>query len=240
MGPVYGTHLHSQATEEYYGQRPLRRRPFVSVIPVFPVVAFSGNPKPMSVIEDKKRLRAEAAAVRRGDLGSAGEAARRLQQAFTDAMGATGVLAPGAVVSAYWPMGDELDVRPLLHLLHGAGHVCALPTVVRRGEVLVFRVWHPGMDLDKGVLGTRHPPATAVAVTPEVVLAPLLAFDAEGYRLGYGGGYYDRTLAGLRSVGPVFAIGIAYAAQQVDKVPRTGYDEPLDWIVTEKGAIKAR
>ncbi|MDP6572717.1 MAG: 5-formyltetrahydrofolate cyclo-ligase [Rhodospirillales bacterium] len=194
----------------------------------------------MSVIEDKRRLRAEAAAVRRGAQESAAAAARRLQLAFTDAMGAMGVPAPGAVVSAYWPMGDELDVRPLLHHLHGAGHVCALPTVVRRGEALVFRVWHPGMDLDKGVLGTRHPPAAAAAVRPEVVLAPLLAFDAEGYRLGYGGGYYDRTLAGLRGDGPALAIGIAYAAQQVDKVPRTGYDEPLDWIVTEEGAIKAR
>ncbi len=195
----------------------------------------------MSVIDDKKRLRAEARAVRRGSHRTAGTAAaRRLQQTFVDAMGDLGVPASDAVISAYWPMGDELDVSPLLRHLHGAGHVCALPAVVTRGEALVFRVWHPGMDLERGALGTRHPPAAAATVTPEVVLAPLLAFDAEGYRLGYGGGYYDRTLAGLRGAGPVLAIGIAFAAQQVDKAPRTEYDQPLDWIVTEEGAIKAR
>ena len=194
----------------------------------------------MSVIDDKKRLRAEASARRRHVHGEAGVvAADRLQQAFTDAMGAMGVPAPGAVISAYWPMGDEIDVGPLLHHLHGAGYVCALPAVVAPKGPLAFRVWHPGMVLDSGVLGTSHPPAAAAIVTPRVVLVPLLAFDDAGTRLGYGGGYYDRTLAGLRGAGPVLAIGIAYAAQQVDKAPRTGYDEPLDWIVTEEGAIKA-
>lgn len=195
----------------------------------------------MSVIDDKKRLRAEASALRRAAHGEAGAtAARRLKQVFTGVMDAMGVPAPGAVISAYWPMGDEIDVGPLLHLLHGAGYVCALPAVVARQGPLVFRVWHPGMDLDSGALGTSHPPASATVVTPRVVLAPLLAFDGAGTRLGYGGGYYDRTLAALRGAGPVLAIGIAYAAQQVDKAPRTGYDEPLDWVVTEEGAIKTR
>ena len=194
----------------------------------------------MSVIDDKKRRRAEASAVRRAAHKAASAAARRLQHAFTEAMDDMGVPAPGAVISAYWPMGDEIDVGPLLDHLHGAGYVCALPAVVARKSPLVFRVWHPGMDLERGALGTSHPPAAAAIVTPGVVLAPLLAFDAEGTRLGYGGGYYDRTLARLRGAGPVLAIGIAYAAQQVDKAPRTEYDEPLDWIVTEEGAIKAR
>jgi len=194
----------------------------------------------MSVIEDKKRLRAVASAWRCHVHGEAGAvAADSLQQAFTDAMGVMGVPATGAVIAAYWPMGDEIDVRPLLQHLHGAGYVCALPAVVVPKGPLVFRVWHPGMVLDSGVLGTSHPPAVATLVTPRVVLVPLLAFDAAGTRLGYGGGYYDRTLAGLRGTGQVLAIGIAYAAQRVDKAPRTGYDEPLDWIVTEEGAIKA-
>ena len=195
----------------------------------------------MSVIDDKKRLRAEAGAVRRvAHRAAEAAAARRLQQAFTDAMDAMGLPAPGAVISAYWPMGDEIDVVPLLRHLHHAGYVCALPAVVARKGPLVFRVWQPGMDLERGALGTSHPPAATAMVTSRVLLAPLLAFDSEGYRLGYGGGYYDRTLAELRGAGPVLAIGIAYAAQQVDKAPRTEYDQPLDWIVTEEGAIKAR
>ena len=141
---------------------------------------------------------------------------------------------------AYAERGDEIDVAPLLHHLHGAGYVCALPAVVTRKGPLVFRTWYPGMTLESGALGTGHPPAAAAAVTPDVVLAPLLAFDGEGYRLGYGGGYYDRTLTELRGAGTVLAIGIAYAAQQVDMAPRTEYDQPLDWIVTEEGAIKTR
>lgn len=195
----------------------------------------------MSVIDDKKRLRTEAGAVRRRAHKAAGAAGgARLQQSFARASDAMGVPAAGAVISAYWPMGDEIDVAPLLHHLHGAGYVCALPAVVTRKGPLVFRTWHPGMTLGSGALGTGHPPAAAAAVTPDVVLAPLLAFDGEGYRLGYGGGYYDRTLAKLRGAGTVLAIGIAYAAQQVDMAPRTEYDQPLDWIVTEEGAIKTR
>ena len=240
MGSVYGTHLHSQATEDDAANGFRGAVPSCFPPPLLGPAKFPEFSSPMSVIDDKKRLRAEAAAVRHAAHRAAEAAARRLQQAFTDAMDALRVPAPGAVVSAYLPIGDEIDVEPLLHHLHGTGYVCALPAVVARKGPLVFRVWQPGMDLESGALGTRHPPAAAAAVTPEVVLAPLLAFDGEGYRLGYGGGFYDRTLAVVRGTGPVLAIGIAYAAQRVDKVPRTEYDQPLDWIVTEEGAIKAQ
>ena len=86
--------------------------------------------------------------------------------------------------------------------------------------------------------GTKEPPVSSPERVPTVVLAPLLAFDKEGYRIGYGGGYYDRTLAVLRAGGSVTVIGVAYAAQEVETVPRDGYDQPLDWIVTEAGARK--
>lgn len=145
-------------------------------------------------------------------------------------------LAPAAVVSAYWPMGDELDPRPLMAALHAAGHGVALPVVVARGEPLLFRAWVPGLPLVDNVFGTRAPPQAAPAVVPDVLLVPLLAFDPDGYRLGYGGGYYDRTLRRLRGEGRALAVGFAFAEQQVDSVPREPFDEPLDWIVTEREA----
>ena len=194
---------------------------------------------PMSVIEDKKRLRARARALRSAaHEGAEARAAERVKEGFLGAMDDMEVPPPGAVVSAYWPLAEELDVRPLMVHLHGAGYACCLPVVVGRGRPLVFRRWQPGLDLGAGVMGTRHPPASAPEVRPAVVLAPVLAFDAEGYRLGYGAGYYDRTLAGLRRGGAVLAVGIAYAAQQVDSVPHGQGDERLDWVVTEHGVMR--
>jgi len=145
-------------------------------------------------------------------------------------------LSPRASVSAYWPMGDELDPRPLMAALHAAGHGIALPMVVERGQPLLFRAWIPGLPLVENVFGTRAPPQEAPAVVPDVLLVPLLAFDRNGYRLGYGGGYYDRTLRRLRGEGRALAVGFAFAGQEVDSVPRESFDEPLDWIVTEREA----
>lgn len=147
-------------------------------------------------------------------------------------------LADGAIVSGYHAMGDEADPLPSLLALAAGGHDLCLPVTPRRGLPLSFRLWRPGDGLEPGVWGIPVPPVTAPEVEPAVLLVPLLAFDRAGYRLGYGGGYYDRTLAGLREKGPVLAIGIAYAAQQVDRVPREATDQRLDWIVTEKGAIR--
>jgi 5-formyltetrahydrofolate cyclo-ligase len=113
--------------------------------------------------------------------------------------------------------------------------VLALPSVSGRGAPLVFRRWSPGDATLIDMFGLTEPLAGAEIVTPSLLLVPLLAFDAAGTRLGYGGGYYDRTLAMLRGAGKIAAIGIAYAGQEVGELPRHEYDEPLDAVLTEKG-----
>jgi 5-formyltetrahydrofolate cyclo-ligase len=147
-------------------------------------------------------------------------------------------VAPGAPVSGYWPQPGELDCRPLLLALHRAGHPVGLPVVARRGEPLAFRRWEPERPLVPGIYGIAVPPPEAAPLVPALVLAPLLAFDAAGYRLGYGGGFYDRTLEKLAAGGNVLAVGVAYAAQEVPAVPRGAHDRRLDWIVTEKAALR--
>jgi len=128
-------------------------------------------------------------------------------------------------------------VLPVLSVLAERGQVTALPVVVNRKAPLVFRRWAPGDVLEDGLYGTRHPPASADEVRPVCLLVPLLAFDRQGARLGYGGGFYDRTLAALRAAGPVVAVGVAYAGQEVDALPAEPHDERLDWVITEKEVI---
>jgi len=144
---------------------------------------------------------------------------------------------PGHTVAGYWPMGDELDPRPLMEALAHRGVHVALPAVAEREAPLTFRRWWPGQPLEPGPHGTAHPPEREQAVTPDILLVPLLAFDDAGYRLGYGGGYYDRTLAALEGCGhPVLAVGVAYSDQRDPTLPREAHDRPLDWLVTESGA----
>jgi 5-formyltetrahydrofolate cyclo-ligase len=143
-------------------------------------------------------------------------------------------LPEGAIVSAYWPMGDELDPRPLIHRIQAAGHTVGLPVVVAKAAPLIFRDWTPQTRFVPGGFKTEVPEPSAPEVVPTVLLVPLLAFDLKGYRLGYGGGFYDRTLVKLRAAGKVTAIGLAYEGQRVDAVPRAEYDQPLDAILTER------
>ena len=143
----------------------------------------------------------------------------------------------GCVVSGYWPMRDEFDVRPLLGALHERGHPCALPVVVGPGQALAFRAWSPGDTLVEAAYGTQAPAKDASSLTPELLLVPMLAFDDRGYRLGYGGGFYDRTLAGLAA--PI-AVGCALEAQRVDALPIDAHDRRLDWIVTEKRLLEIK
>lgn len=140
---------------------------------------------------------------------------------------------PGAVVAGFWPMGEEIDIRPLMRRLQEAGHVLALPVTPRRGSPLVFRRWRYGEALEPGRFGTSIP-ATGPEIVPDWLLVPLLAFDRSGARLGYGGGYYDRTLAGLPDAD---CIGVAYAAQEVTAVPTGPHDRRLRGIATERGFI---
>lgn len=188
--------------------------------------------------DEKRRLRAAAKARR----AAAAEVGSQAAEAVRGNLLAAVPLPAAAVVSAYWPMGSELDPRPLMSALHEAGHGIALPVVIEAERPLVFRAWSPGDALEPAAFGTRVPGPDKPALTPSVVLAPLLAFDRQGYRLGYGGGFYDRTLGILRSMsrgrGAVLAIGLAYAAQEVPAVPRDANDKRLDWIVTEAEAIR--
>jgi 5-formyltetrahydrofolate cyclo-ligase len=142
------------------------------------------------------------------------------------------------VVSGFASMPDELNVWPLLRRLHGLDVPLALPVVVAKRQPLVFRAWTPGDAMDKGVWDIPQPTADKPVLEPDILLVPLLAFDLQGRRLGYGGGFYDRTLAGLRARKPITAVGLAYDEQQVDEVPHLDYDQRLDWVLTPSGPIR--
>ncbi|NBX74763.1 MAG: 5-formyltetrahydrofolate cyclo-ligase [Alphaproteobacteria bacterium] len=143
----------------------------------------------------------------------------------------------GTVVSSYAPHGTELPTSPLNLALHNMGYTLCLPVVLSRGHALAFRKYEPAMKLDKGLLSVLEPPATSPIVLPEMILVPLLAFNRQGFRLGYGGGYYDRTLTLLRRERKVLAVGVAYAGQEYADVPVGYTDAPLDWVVTELFAL---
>jgi 5-formyltetrahydrofolate cyclo-ligase len=142
------------------------------------------------------------------------------------------------IVSAFHSFGTEISTFELFDKLVAEGWVTALPVVVAKNTPLVFRQWKPGDALVLGRWDIQIPSEAAPEVLPDVLLVPLLAFDREGFRLGYGGGFYDRTLEKLRAQKNVTAIGIAYAGQEMDEVPRDAYDQRLDWIMTEKETFK--
>ncbi len=185
---------------------------------------------------EKSALR-QAAAARRDTLSA------DLRAVATEAVAARPfpvAIAPGAIVSGFMPMGSEFDPLPLMQQLAGAGARLALPVVAGRGKPLVMRAWTFGEPLDEGVWGIRQPQAHAAEVEPDILLVPLLAFDRAGYRLGYGGGFYDLTLAALRARKPVVAVGVAFAAQEVSTVPTTPHDARLDLVLTEREVIDLR
>ncbi len=136
-------------------------------------------------------------------------------------------------IAAFWPIGSEIETLSTMTSLHAAGHQLLLPVTPPRGQALTFRAWHPGVPMAPGRFGTQHP-ANGAEATPEWLLVPLLAFDALGHRLGYGGGYYDRTLATLPGAR---AVGLAYAAQQIPRVPAGPRDILLHAVATEAAWI---
>jgi 5-formyltetrahydrofolate cyclo-ligase len=144
----------------------------------------------------------------------------------------------GITIASYWPIGSELDVRPAMEVLAGKGASILLPVVLQSGSVLMFRLWQPGQALDGGPFGTLHPPASAPTLIPQVILAPLLAFDRRGGRLGYGAGFYDRTLAQLRPARRIAYWGVGFDEQEVPEVPMGASDVWLDGVITDRRIIK--
>ena len=149
-------------------------------------------------------------------------------------------VAPGAVVSGYSPIRSELDPVPLMRKLAAQGARLALPAILGRGKSLVFRAWVPGDRLTMGPLGILEPSPAAAALIPDIMLVPLAAFDRLGHRIGYGAGHYDFTLAHLRKLKPIIAVGLAFAAQEIKAVPALAHDVALDYVLTEKKAFEFR
>lgn len=189
----------------------------------------------VNISEAKAALRKTAKAVRKQAAAQHGPQAAKV---FAEhGISFSGVGAP-AIVSGYMPIGDEADIRGLMARLDADGFQLALPVMVAKGTPLQFRCWSPGDALDEVQWTIQEPGEQAKVVAPDIMLCPLLAFDRAGYRLGYGGGFYDRSLEEIRAEKPVTTIGIAFDEQEVDAVPRDAYDQRLDWILTPSGAYK--
>jgi len=189
------------------------------------------------LLHRKAALRAEALA-RRDALAPAGRAEAAETIAARDL---PFPLAPGAIVSGFMPIRSEISPLPLMRRLEAAGAKLALPAIMGRGNPLAMREWVFGGPLNRGQWGIREPGPEAPEVIPDVLIVPLATFDRAGHRIGYGAGYYDRTIARARAAKPhALAVGIAFAAQESDDVPVLAHDQPLDFVLTERETISCR
>ncbi|ACK51211.1 5-formyltetrahydrofolate cyclo-ligase [Methylocella silvestris BL2] len=186
----------------------------------------------------KQVLRSEALARRRA------ASAVIDSEAFAAHLAVTGAaivaeMQPG-IVSAYFSLRDEASTMPLIETLAERGVLTALPITGARGTPLVFRLWRPGDALVSGKMGISEPAPAAAEVAPDLLFVPLAAFDRSGHRIGYGAGFYDRTLASLRARKKIVAVGVAYASQETGKIPHEEHDQRLDFVLTEKELIDCR
>lgn len=186
-----------------------------------------------SILEPKAVLR-RAALGRRREIHqkSAASAAAKLAERLSDEIDRT-----HKTIAGYWPIGNEIDCRPALEEMAAIGHDIVLPVVAGQGQVLLFRQWKPGETLESGPFGTSHPGRRALVRTPDLLLLPLVAFDQVGHRLGYGAGYYDRTLWALRRDGGVLAVGVGYDEQEIEHIPADDHDEIMDAVVTDQRTL---
>jgi 5-formyltetrahydrofolate cyclo-ligase len=187
-------------------------------------------------------IAARKAAIRKAALGARAliDAATRLEaaHAIADFGGAVVAREKPERVSLFFSVKGEIDTGPLAGKLAQAGVPLCLPVIVGKGEPLVFRDWRPGDPLDDRPFGLKEPPESAAEVVPDLLFVPLAAFDRLGGRVGYGGGFYDRTLDKLRSNGGrAVAIGLAFATQEVACAPVAAHDALLEWILTERELI---
>lgn len=182
---------------------------------------------------DKKSLRERMQNLRAMAAAKHPDAALDVRDLFLKSV----TLPPDVCVALTMAHKDELDPMPLALALLAKGHPLCLPAVTGKNQSLVFRIWKPGDPLVAGSMGIPQPPESAPPAKPAVLLVPLLAFDRRGFRLGQGGGYYDRTLAQLRKNPRLLAVGLGYAAQEAVAVPAAAHDMRLDIIVTEREVI---
>jgi 5-formyltetrahydrofolate cyclo-ligase len=225
VGRTYGAHLHNSRPGGLIRPTAWRRRPFI-----FHTLHEAGSLT--DIDQQKAAFRATARDSRRVAAADAGpEASTRLAGHIGTVLSSR----PTAIISGYLPIADEMDPLPAMRELAGAGWTLALPVVSGKGAALTFRQWRDGDPLEDGSLRTRHPLPNAPQLRPDVLLVPLLAFDARGQRMGWGGGFYDRTLQALRMEKEILALGVAYGGQRVDKVPSGPHDVPLDAVVTDAG-----
>jgi 5-formyltetrahydrofolate cyclo-ligase len=201
--------------------------------------AFAGmtNPAMSDAVSELKSILRKDALIRRDAI----PAAERAQAAETIAARAFPLaLKPGIIVSGFMPLKTEINPLPVLRKLASAGAQLALPAIAGRGQPLTMRAFAFGDELASGQWGIREPKPDAPEVAPDILLVPLLAFDRNGHRIGYGAGYYDMTIAKLRAMKPVIAAGIAFAAQEIEEVPVTARDARLDLVLTEREVIDLR
>jgi 5-formyltetrahydrofolate cyclo-ligase len=149
-------------------------------------------------------------------------------------------VAPGTVIAGYAPIGSEFDPMPLLRRLADAGARLALPVIAGREQPLQFRSFSIGQALERGPLGISQPTAAAEVVVPNILLIPLAAFDRSGHRIGYGAGYYDRSIEVLRGGKRTIAVGLAFAVQEIELVPALPHDAVLDYVLTESDTFDFR
>ena len=192
--------------------------------------------------------KSDAALQIKAELRRAGQARRdalpaEMRKAAAEAIAARTfplTIVPSVIVSGFMPLKSEINPLPLMRKLADAGATLALPAVAGRGKPLIMRSWQWSEPLVPGVWGIREPGPAAATVEPDIVLVPLLAFDRSGHRVGYGAGYYDLTITQLRVSKQIAAVGIAFAAQEVETVPRTAFDAQLDLVLTENETIDLR
>lgn len=185
----------------------------------------------MSLTDDKAAARKAGFAARAAAHATDGQTAP--DQLRAHALGLMSGQSP-RIVSGYLPIRTEIDPRPAMAALHQAGHVICVPVIQGAGQALKFREWSPDCALEPGPFGAAVP-RSGRWLDPHVLLCPLVAYDADFYRLGYGGGFYDRSLERLRALHPVQAIGLAYCGQLAAPLPREATDQPMDAMLTPAG-----
>lgn len=187
--------------------------------------------------ERKKHLRVSTRAVRREIHTRHGrEFAEEIRTNFIQALN----IMPQTTFGAYYPIGAEVNCRPLMDTLHAMGHTISLPVITGATDPLIYRMYKSGDQLEKGGFGTPQPCDYMPVVVPDILIIPMMGYSDKGYRLGYGSGFFDRTIELIRKQKPMKAIGLAYSGQRIDDMPVEAHDQKLDLIITEKGTVKIR